>query len=213
MVRDAEGKPTYNLSGKGIRYVRDGTGSGFCVSRDGWIVTNRHVVDAPLSDDLKRLDLKTELSVWVVFNGQARRRTARVVMPSDTGVDLALLKTEPFPGMPWVQDFDLAAPVPPATAEVYLLGFPYGTDTLQQWNDAVSASIFRGIVSRQVQGYLQVTAGVYPGNSGGPLVDESGRVVGIVTAVQRNPDGTGFASNIGFAIPVADARAIWPPRE
>ena len=72
--------------------------------------------------------------------------------------------------------------------------------------------VFAGIVSRRVDAYIQVQAAVYPGNSGGPVVDEQGRVIGVVTGVQTTPTGQ-IAPDIGFVLLVADLAAIWSPKE
>ena len=58
--------------------------------------------------------------------------------------------------------------------------------------------------------YFQIQSAVYPGTSGGPVVDENGRVLGIVTAVQKIPSGQ-LAPDIGYVIPIARAKGIWPP--
>jgi putative serine protease PepD len=58
---------------------------------------------------------------------------------------------------------------------------------------------------------LQVNAAVYPGNSGGPAIDESGRLVGVVTAVQTLPSGQ--MAEIGYLIPASRLEEIWPAEE
>jgi putative serine protease PepD len=98
--------------------------------------------------------------------------------------------------------------VPPTIgAEVYLHGFPLGKMALQD-GDRVIASSFRGILSRRVSNWLQVDAAVHPGNSGGPLTDATGHVIGVVTRVQRIANEM-IAPDMGYAIPIAAAARLW----
>jgi S1-C subfamily serine protease len=92
-----------------------------------------------------------------------------------------------------------------------LLGFPLGNFALQEGRTVI-ASTFRGILSRIVDGSLQVDAGVHPGNSGGPITDPLGRVIGIVSSVQATPEQTAVYT-IGYGIPIAEASSIWPPTD
>jgi len=76
----------------------------------------------------------------------------------------------------------------------------------------VIASTFRGIVSRVVDGNLQVGAGVHPGNSGGPITDPTGRVIGVVFSEQATPDQAAVYF-IGYGIPIERSEQLWPPPE
>jgi S1-C subfamily serine protease len=198
----------------GDYYERESTGSGFCVSPEGWIITNAHVVH-PLGHD-QSLELGDDevlepvLVIDVVFSGQRQRRpTALVKAVDEEHHDLALLKIEPFEGMPHLRSFSTDAPPIVPGAEVFIHGFPFGKVALQE-GDRVIASTSKGILSRVVSAFLQVDAAVHPGNSGGPLTDARGNVLGIVTRVQRTPEGP-LAPAIGYAIPIASAKRIWPP--
>jgi S1-C subfamily serine protease len=132
-----------------------------------------------------------------------------VRVADQNGDDLALVKIEPFEHMPHLADFDIGVELPPPGSDVFLFGFPLGNYALQQ-GDTVIASTFRGILSRVVDRYLQVDAGVHPGNSGGPVTDGSGRVVGVVFSVQALPDHSAVYT-IGYAIPVSEVAKVWPP--
>jgi S1-C subfamily serine protease len=202
------------LADEGEPYERESSGSGFCIGADGSIVTNAHVVQPSGYDEALEYEsddyLQPELLHAIVFSGSDERRPARIVRTlRDGNDDLALLAIEPFEGMPHIEAFRTDTVVPAAGAEVYLHGFPLGMQAIQDGNRVIASS-FRGILSREVSRWLQVDAAVHPGNSGGPLTDAIGRVIGVVTRVQRI-DNT-IAPDMGYAIPIADvARLLAPP--
>ena len=208
------GVPVPNFEGVGEEFVVGSTGAGFCVDGDGHVLTNQHVIDEPKDMPLELFaqDEKFEVrqTLEVVFSGTKRRIPARVVSTSPSGEDLALLVIEPFEGMPALPEFATAATPPPAGSDIYLFGFPLGNLAVQE-GETVIASTFRGILSRNVGGQMQVDAGVHPGNSGGPITDAAGRVVGVVVSVQALPDRTAVYT-IGYGIPIARAADLWPPR-
>ncbi len=209
----ASGSMSINLTDQGSRLVRESSGSGFCVSQEGWIITNAHVVQKKgeahtllMSDTLK---LEPECRLNVVFSGQSERHAAELVKwVADGDEDLALLKIEPFEGMPFLERFDANAPLPERGTEVFLLGFPLGKQTLDQ-DDTLTASTFRGIISRILDSYLQVDAAVHPGASGGPLIDGQGRVIGVVVGMQL-VDAVAGSSAIGYIIPIHEVFKILP---
>ena len=204
-----------NLSGEGEPYVSKSTGSGFNFSEDGWILTNAHVV---LKKDARTelvlassLVLQSRETVHVVFSTEMERRPAEVHdWVATDRKDLALLKIDPFEGMPHITGIDTALVRPPLGTEVFLLGFPLGRRALQE-GKTVIASVFRGIVSRSVAEYLQVDAAVHPGNSGGPVIDDDGEVIGVVVGMQRIDD-VQAAPDIGYIIPISHAIELWPPK-
>ncbi|MEM9381218.1 MAG: trypsin-like peptidase domain-containing protein [Planctomycetota bacterium] len=202
-----------NFDGIGEEFVLESTGSGFCVDAEGWIVTNAHVVGPPDSDLLRAIGsapmLEQVIQLEVVFSGESTRYPAEVVRVADGGVDLALVKIEPFESMPRLRSFDPAIRSPLPGSDIYLFGFPLGHLAVQE-GETVIASTFRGILSRNVGGQMQVDAGVHPGNSGGPITDARGRVIGVVVSVQALPDRTAVYT-IGYGIPIAEAARIWPP--
>ncbi|MEM6567570.1 MAG: trypsin-like peptidase domain-containing protein [Planctomycetota bacterium] len=204
-----------NFDGIGEEFVLESTGSGFCVDGDGWIVTNAHVVGPPDSDLLRAIGsapiLEQVIELEVVFSGESTRYPAKVVQVADEGVDLALVKIEPFEGMPRLRSFEPTIRPPLPGSDIYLFGFPLGHLAVQE-GETVIASTFRGILSRNVGGQMQVDAGVHPGNSGGPITDARGRVIGVVVSVQALPDRTAVYT-IGYGIPIAEAARIWPPPE
>ena len=214
-VDDQIGIPVPNFEDKGEPVELESTGSGFCVSPDGWIITNAHVVSAPDEQPLPMegdSSIEMVMEIEAVFSNTSKRIPATVVRIADQdGDDLALVKIEPFEGMPYLEEFNLGPRTPEPGSDVYLFGFPLGNYALQQ-GETVIASTFRGILSREVGGRFQVDAGVHPGNSGGPVTDATGRVIGVVFSVQSMPDQSAVYT-IGYAIPIADASKIWPPPE
>ena len=205
-----EGEP--NFEGRGEPWSLESTGSGFCIDPAGWILTNAHVVgpgeDAGLLSLLAEGPIESRLEVRVVFSGSSRRVPARVHSVAQD-VDLALLQIEPFEGMPYLESFSTEGAPLEAGTDVYLFGFPLGNYALQE-GETVIASTFRGILSRRVGRNLQVDAGVHPGNSGGPITDAAGRVIGVVVSVQAMPDHSAVYT-IGYGIPIAEAAGLWPP--
>ena len=212
MGYDEYGDPKITLEGSGERLVRRSTGSGFCFTPEGWILTNAHVVRPPEFEPIL-LDadhtIVPVVELKVVFSGTDTRFPAKLLEIANEGdEDMALIQIEPFEGMPYLREFEVDVPVPEPGTEVYLFGFPLGTFAVQE-GDRVIASTLKGILSRQVGPYIQVDAGVHPGISGGPATDSRGRVIGLVTSVQATPMG-GLAAVIGYVLPIQDAAKVLP---
>jgi serine protease Do len=161
-------------------------GSGFIIDPDGYVVTNNHVID------------KAE-EITVTVNG-GDQYSARII-GRDPKTDLAVLKIEANEPLPYVQfgDSDAAQ----VGDWVIAVGNPFGL------GGSVSAGIIsargRDIRSGPFDDYLQVDAPINRGNSGGPLFDREGKVIGINTAI-FSPSGGSVG--IGFAIPSAMAKTI-----
>ena len=211
---DATGGIIPNFAKRGRLFENESSGSGFVVDEEGWIVTNAHVVlkkGEDASDELgKVLGLDPSLSFQVTFSGTSKRYPAKLVRWAANGTeDLALLKIEPFENMPHIGGMNLDIGRPALSTEVYLIGFPLGKMALQP-QTRVEASTFRGIVSRFPDPYIQVDAAVHPGASGGPLIDGSGRLVGVVVGRQRIDDKSSSLA-MGFIIPVERIKLVWPP--
>ncbi len=192
----------------------ESSGSGFCISPEGLIVSNAHVVQPTGFDRSYDIDeterLVPEMHYAVVFSNSAERHPARLLkVLTDGDDDLSLLSIEPFPGMAHLAGFTTDTKPPAPGAEVYLHGFPLGKMAIQD-GDRVVVSSFRGILSRAVSNWLQVDAAVHPGNSGGPLTDGAGRVIGVVCRVQRISAGA-LAPDMGYAIPIDRVARLLPP--
>ena len=155
-----------------------GTGSGFFVGEDGYVMTNSHVVGG---HRFVRVKLATG------------RELVGEVIKRDTGRDVALIKTEGSRYMPLAIN---AADVN-IGSEVTAIGSPGG--------DALSGTVTRGIVSayRSIDGrrYIQSDVAILPGNSGGPLLEANGSVIGITVMGLR----TGGMGRVNFFAPIRDA--------
>jgi len=165
--------------GHGHRSV-EARGSGFIISSDGYIVTNNHVVKGATSVSVT-LDDGTSLKAKIIGR--------------DPKTDIALIKVSPKDKLPFVE-LGESEQVEPGQW-VIAIGNPYG----------LGGSVTAGIVSARgrdigdgpYDSFIQVDAPINRGNSGGPLLTQDGKVVGINTAI-LSPGGGG-SIGIGFAIP------------
>lgn len=165
-------------------------GSGFVINKDGYIITNSHVVrSAGRNAD--------EIIVKFVGEDNGKGHLAEVV-GVDELTDVALLKLKN------PKDDIVATPLGDSdqakTGEwVIAIGNPYGhTHTVTQ---GIVSALGRNIPGARAE-FIQTSASINPGNSGGPLFNLKGEVIGINTAI--NPQ----AQNIGFAIPINTAKHI-----
>lgn len=162
-----------------IRTPLGGHGSGVCISSEGLILTNHHVVDS---------------AVVVEVEHGGNSFLGRVVK-SSVERDIALIKiiTQQLiiPA--------IAQSLPPIGDDVFVAGTPLHVENANL--------LTKGVISKtgEFEGkqYLFVDAGIAPGNSGGPVFSASGHLIGISVAVQTNQDGS--LSHIGLAIPIAEA--------
>ena len=162
-----------------------GTGSGVLVAPDGYILTNHHVVEKA---DQLRVTLTDGASMGAVVVG------------SDPPNDLAVIRAEGG-GLPYATLGD-SGPLRVGQL-VIAMGNPFGFQSTV--STGVVSALGRGLRTPQgrlVENVIQHTAPLNPGNSGGPLVDSRGRVVGINTAIIP------IAQGIGFSIPANTARYV-----
>ena len=173
---------TANARGAVVRIETDlALASGFIIDPDGLILTNNHVV----SD-------ASEITV-TLDDGTSHTAT---VQGRDLVHDLAVVRIEAS-GLPWLELGDLSQV--PLGAEVLVLGFPLGTTDLTVSRGLASA--FRNDVGRNIM-LVQTDSAVNPGNSGGPLLNLQGQVVGVVAAkfVDVSIEGVGFAISVNTVI-------------
>lgn len=170
--------------------IKIGGGSGFVVSSDGFVLTNKHVVVDPKAD-------------YTVVGSEGKKYHAKVVA-RDPINDVAILKIEEK-NLPYVElgessNLELGQ-------TVVAIG-----NALGQFQNTVSTGIISGLSrhitaqagvdgrEQELRGVIQTDAAINPGNSGGPLVDIDGKAIGINSAVVFG------AQNIGFAIPINAAK-------
>jgi serine protease Do len=163
-------------------------GSGFVIDATGVIVTNKHVIDGAM-------DIRAVFSDGSVV-------PAKLLAASQL-IDLALLKVDvgrPLASLAWGDSDALQVGDP-----VFTVGNQLGLGT------AVSAGIVsalnRNLQDSPFDSYIQTDAGINHGDSGGPLIDRDGKVVGVDTALY-NPDQNGGFIGIGFAIPASTAAFV-----
>jgi S1-C subfamily serine protease len=169
-----------------------GQGSGFIIDKQGHILTNNHVVEGAQSVEVTLSD---------------RKNYKASVLGTDKAHDIALLQINNAPDL---QPATLADSTHLMVGQrVYAIGNPFG----------FQGTMTRGIISalRSVQlpsgmkidNAIQTDASVNPGNSGGPLLNSHGEVIGITTMIASNPNGGAEQSaGIGFAIPISTAKAV-----
>jgi len=166
---------------------RTALGSGFIISPDGYIVTNFHVV--------------REAAQIVVRLADQSERVAHLV-GSDAKTDLALLKIESadLPTLLFGDSDRLEVGEP-----VMAVGNPFGLE--QTVTTGIVSAKERFIGAGPYDDFIQTDASVNPGNSGGPLVDARGALIGINSAIFSQ---TGGWAGISFAIPVSLAKQVLP---
>lgn len=165
--------------------ITEALGSGFIVSPDGYIVTNNHVIDGAS-------DVKVTLDDGSEYKGK--------VVGADPKSDLAVVKIDAtsLPTMSWGDSEHLRA-----GDNVLAIGNPFGIGTTV--TSGIVSARGRDLHNGPYDDFIQVDAAINHGNSGGPLVDETGKVVGINTAIY-SPNGGNVG--VGFAIPSNQAEAV-----
>jgi S1-C subfamily serine protease/Tfp pilus assembly protein PilF len=196
-AKELTAKEIYARSVPAIVFLtsRGSQGTGFCVAKPGCILTNAHVVGEEESVSVHVFAYRDQKPV------ELPETTGRVVYRSEDKDIAVVVVAKPPESM---QPLEVASFNAEAGAKVFAIGNPgLGQDVLSQ-------TLSEGIVShplRNLEGnsYVQHTAAVNPGNSGGPLLDDKGCVVGMVT-LRAN------LRSVGFAIPVKEIRDIFRPK-
>jgi len=170
--------------------IKIGGGSGFIISQNGTVLTNKHVVMDPKAD-------------YSIVTGDGRKFDAKV-LARDPLSDVAILKTdaENLPNITLGSSKNLEL-----GQTVIAIG-----NALGEFQNTVSTGVVSGLSrmitattdmaghQERLKGLIQTDAAINPGNSGGPMIDIDGRVIGINSAIVFG------AQNIGFAIPVEQAK-------
>ena len=167
---------------------QQGQGSGFILDKEGHILTNNHVID-----NAQRVE--------VTLSDKHKYKATVIVV--DKNHDLALLQIN-------------APNLTPATLSesnglivgqrVYALGNPFGLSGTMTRGIISAIRSIRGPSGNPIEDAIQTDAAVNPGNSGGPLLNSRGEVIGITTLIANN--GADQSSGIGFAIPINSAKQV-----
>jgi serine protease Do len=166
---------------------REGSGSGFIVDKNGYILTNRHVVEGASVFKVKLTGDRTEYKAKLIGD--------------DPETDVAVIKIDAGKPLPVVKIANSDS-VQPGDWSV-AIGAPFGLET------TVTAGIVSATgrdIAAQFQRFIQTDAAINPGNSGGPLVNINGEVIGINTMIATS---SGANQGIGFALPINMAAKVY----
>jgi serine protease Do len=175
--------PTEGPGPRDLETPRQGSGSGFLIDRDGYILTNHHVISA------------AERITVTLADGRAFRGE---VVGSDPAIDVALVRItggRDLPEAPLGNSDELRV-----GEWVCAIGNPLGY--VHSVTVGVVSFIGRKLFDPSLDNYIQTDAAINFGNSGGPLINTRGEVIGINSAISSR------ASNIGFAVPINQAVGI-----
>lgn len=180
----------YQPCQKGTKLQEVGGGSGFIISADGLILTNRHVV----------ADTEAE---YTVFTNDGKKYSAKV-LARDPNIDIAVIKISAS-NLPKIKLGDSDSIQVGQT--VIAIG-----NALGEFRNTVNIGVVSGLsrnitasgggLTETIYNVIQTDASINPGNSGGPLLNLRGEVIGINTAIAQN------AQSIGFAIPINQVKKI-----
>jgi S1-C subfamily serine protease len=182
----------------GSPQASESTGSGFVIDDDGLILTNAHVVEAATA-------------IRVTFSDH-HTLTARPV-GKDADTDLALLRVDPD-GLE-LQPLELGDSQSVQVGDPTIaIGNPFGLE--RTLTTGVVSALQRRLTAPSgfaIDNVIQTDAALNPGNSGGPLLDAGGRVIGINSQIAAGSGASGGSVGIGFAVPVNTAKAVIPELE
>ncbi|MCU1391660.1 MAG: peptidase family protein [Ilumatobacteraceae bacterium] len=191
-IRSSVVKVSVDISASASTGAGEGVGTGVILTPDGEILTNAHVV----SDASK---------VRVLLDGQSEPVSAKV-LGIDVGNDLALLKIDgkDLPVMTLADSSKVKVGQP-----VVAMGYALDLEGDASVTSGIVSALNRSMVTDNgaLDGLIQTDAAISSGNSGGPLVNADGQMIGINTAVARG-DSTNAANNIGFAIATKEIEKI-----
>ncbi|MDC3180991.1 trypsin-like peptidase domain-containing protein [Gammaproteobacteria bacterium] len=180
--------PYYNSHGEAAKAF----GTGAVISNKGYVITNHHVIN--------------QASAIAVQTHQGHKSYAKVVGTAPE-FDIAVLKIEPSASenLPEIQygEFDQLN----IGDDVVAIGTPFGFE--QTFTKGVVSNLDRHIsLGTHVRSFIQVDAAVNPGNSGGPLLDQDGKLIGLVTGIYGPRLETSFNIGIALAIPVSIVKPV-----
>src|SRR5262245_28558779 len=176
-------RPGDPLDPRDLEVPRQGSGSGFIVDQEGFLLTNNHVIEGAQRITITLADGRA-------FRGE--------VVGADPAIDVALLKISNASNLPEAPlgDSDDLRPGEWVCAIGNPLGYVHSVTV------GVVSFIGRKLYDQSLDDYIQTDAAINLGNSGGPLINTRGEVVGINSAISSR------ASSIGFAVPINQAVAL-----
>ncbi|PIU20760.1 MAG: hypothetical protein COT18_00505 [Elusimicrobia bacterium CG08_land_8_20_14_0_20_59_10] len=181
-------------SEKLYRYHSAGLGSGVIVDKRGYVLTNLHVVEDAVKIRLVTQNAKGVEKEWMAS-----------AVAADPALDLALLKIDDDGPFPWL---DLSAGAGARVGDLVLaVGYPFGFK--QTFTSGIISALNASlpVEGRKYEKLIQTDAAINHGNSGGPLLNLKGEIVGINTAI-ASP--TGVFAGMGFAVPASEIKRVLP---
>jgi S1-C subfamily serine protease len=184
-VVEEQGKAVLVISNLGFGDSQQGVGSGFIIRPDGVVLTNYHVIEHAQAVTVKLPD--------------GREFRAQGVLGSDPELDVAVLKIEAT-GLPTISlgDSDQVK----VGQRVIAIGNPLGMFEYTVSDGIISAIRLDDAPEAKMKKLLQITAPISQGSSGGPLLDLTGKVIGITAAISMQ------GQNLNFAIPINVAKPL-----
>jgi S1-C subfamily serine protease len=168
---------------------QQGQGSGFILDKQGHILTNNHVIDNAQRVEVTLSD---------------KHKYKATVVGVDKNHDLALLQINNAPNLQPATLSDSQSLT--VGQRVYAIGNPFGLSGTMTRGIISAIRSIRGPQNNPIEDAIQTDAAVNPGNSGGPLLNSRGEVIGITTLIANN--GADQSSGIGFAIPINTAKTV-----
>ena len=172
------------------------SGTGFAISSNGYIVTNYHVIENAKSIEVKGI------------NGNFTRKLSAKVVVSDERNDLAIIKIEDsrFTSLGTIP-YTFRKGIADVGENVFVLGYPLTTtmgEEVKLTNGIISSKTgFKGDIS-----LYQISAPVQPGNSGGPLFDKNGNLLGVINAKHSYAENAGYAIKASYLLTLMDLLPI-----
>lgn len=165
----------------GVGYPDRVIGSGFFVAPEGYVITNHHVISSEVDPEYEGYS-----RLFIRLSDEPAQRVPARVVSYDRVFDIALLKVEV--DAPYVFSFSDVRTLDPGTP-IIAIGSPVGLE------NSISSGIISAVGRRflQLGDTLQIDVPVNPGNSGGPLIDQDGRLIGVVFAGLAQYQGLNFA--------------------
>ncbi|VAX38222.1 Outer membrane stress sensor protease DegQ, serine protease [hydrothermal vent metagenome] len=197
-IYDRVNKSVVNITTKGgnafllLEITTEGAGSGAVINKKGHILTNYHVVE-----NSKNIEVN-------LFNGKSY--PAKII-GAEPASDMAIIKIDAPAEFLYPIQFGDSSSLK-VGMRVFAIGNPFGLE--RTMTTGIISSLNRSLQiknNRSIKSVIQIDAAVNPGNSGGPLIDSHGRVIGINTAIASK---NGQSAGIGFAIPINLALRIVP---